>query len=62
MIDMTGEALGTDADKLLDSLVTFMNRIVFPGKIPPGVCPSFFGATLMALTNLTTESDPLQWE
>ena len=41
--------LGEESEKLLDSLVAFMNQIVFPGKIPEGVCPSFFGANLMCL-------------
>ena len=49
LIDMTGEVYGEDSEKLLDSLVTFMNTIVYPGKIPEGVCPSFFGANLMCL-------------
>ena len=32
LIDMTGDALGEPASKLIDALVTFMNLIIFPGK------------------------------
>ena len=49
LIDMTGEVLGQDSERLLDSLLTLLNEIIFPGKIPPTICPIFFGANLMAL-------------
>jgi hypothetical protein len=42
--------LGPQADKLLDTLVNFMNLIVFAGKIPAQACPVFFGAKLIALS------------
>ena len=48
--DFTEESLGPQADKLLDTLVNFMNLIVFAGKIPAQACPVFFGAKLIALS------------
>ena len=48
--DFTEESLGPQADKLLDTLVNFMNLIVFAGKIPTQACPVFFGAKLIALS------------
>ena len=42
--------MGPQADKLLDTLVNFMNLIVFAGKIPTQACPVFFGAKLIALS------------
>ena len=32
--DMCGKALGEPATKLVNTLVTFMNEIIFPGKVP----------------------------
>ena len=47
--DMIGEALGEPASKLADTLVTFMNTIVYPGKVPTEVTETFYGANLIAL-------------
>ena len=49
LLDMTSEVLGEESEKLLESLVNFMNLIIFPGKMPQFVRPSFLGANLMAL-------------
>ena len=49
LIDMSGEALGEPASKLADTLVTFMNFIVYPGKVPTEVVETFYGANLIAL-------------
>ena len=49
LIDMTGEVLGAESEKLLDSLVAFLNQIIFTSKVPPGLCFTFFGSNLMAL-------------
>ena len=49
LIDMTGDELGEPASKLLDTLVTFLNTIIFPGKVPPDVIETFYGANLIAL-------------
>ena len=46
LIDMTGEALGETSEALLDALVDFYNLIVFPGKIPSQILPTFYGANL----------------
>ena len=50
LIDMCGEALGESATKLVDTIVTFMNLIVFPGKVPPGISDTFYDANLTALS------------
>ena len=50
LIDMCGEALGKPATKLVDTIVTFMNLIVFPGKVPPGISDTFYDANLTALS------------
>ena len=60
LLDMCGDDLGDPATKLLETLVTFMNSIVYPGKVPSTVRDSFYGANLIALKKLTEESDPKQ--
>ena len=50
LIDMTGDALGEPASKLIDALVTFMNFIIFPGKVPSYVQKIVYGANLIALS------------
>ena len=47
---MCGLALGEPATQLVNSLVSFMNLIVFPGKVPKEICETFYGATLIALS------------
>ena len=47
--DMTGDELGETASKLLDTLVTFLNTIIYPGKVPHEVIETFYGANLIAL-------------
>merc|ERR1712016_468473 len=47
--DMTGDELGETASKLLDTLVTFFNTIIYPGKVPHEVIETFYGANLIAL-------------
>ena len=49
LIDMTGEELGEPASKLADTLVTLLNTIIYPGKVPPEVIETFYGANLIAL-------------
>ena len=48
--DFSDEAMGEQANKFLDSLVNFLNNIVFAGKIPNEACAVFFGAKLIALS------------
>ena len=50
LIDMSGSALGEPVTKLINALVSFMNLIVFPGKVPKEICETFYGATLIALS------------
>ena len=50
LLDMCGDTLGEPASKLLDTLVSFMNLIVFPGKVPNIVRETFYGANLIALS------------
>ena len=50
LIDMSGSALGEPVTQLVNSLVSSMNLIVFPGKIPKELCETFYGATLIALS------------
>ena len=49
LIDMCGEALGEPASKLVNTLVNFLNLIVFPGKVPTEVAEMLYGANLIAL-------------
>ena len=49
MRDMCEESLGEAAHNLIDTMVKFFNTVVYPGKIPWEVCPTFYGANLMAL-------------
>ena len=49
LLDMCGDALGEPASKLLDTLVTFMNLIVYPGRVPSKIRDTFYGANLIAL-------------
>ena len=49
LVDMCGDSLGEPASKLLDTLVNFMNLIVYPGKVPALVKEIFYGANLIAL-------------
>ena len=49
LLDMCEESLGEPASKLVDTLVTFMNLIVFPGKVPSAVRETLYGANLIAL-------------
>ena len=44
LLDMTGQALGESADRLLDALVDLLNLIVLPGKVPAKIRPTFYGA------------------
>ena len=48
--DITAEALGDPALKLVDALVEFFNKIVLCGNVPEEVCPIFYGANLTALS------------
>ena len=48
--EMCGESLGEPASKLVDTLVNFMNIIIFPGKVPAFVKSTFYGANLIALS------------
>ena len=50
VIDMSVESLGEPASKFIDAMVTFMNIIVFPGKVPSFVRDIFHGANLIALS------------
>ena len=50
LIDMTGDTLGEPASRLIGTLVTFMNKIIFPGKVPSFVRDLFYGANLIALS------------
>ena len=47
---MCGKILGEPATKLADALVSFMNLILFPGKVPLEVRKIFYGANLTALS------------
>ena len=47
--DMCEDSLGEPATKLVDTLVDFMNLIIYPGKVPWEICHIFFGANLIAL-------------
>ena len=47
---MSGETLGEPASRFVDTMVTFMNLIVFPGKVPAFVQKIFHGANLIALS------------
>ena len=44
-----GDDLGEPAAKLIDTLVSFLNLIIFPGKVPSVVKETFYGANLIAL-------------
>ena len=48
--DITAEAIGEPAIKLVDMLVEFFNKIVLCGKVPEEVCRIFYGANLTALS------------
>ena len=49
LLDMCGEALGEPATRFIDTIVTFFNTIVYPGKVPSRVKELFYGANLIAL-------------
>ena len=49
LLDMCGEALGEPATRLIDTIATFLNTIVYPGKVPSRVKEIFYGANLIAL-------------
>ncbi|KAG1702407.1 Retrotransposable element SLACS protein [Nymphon striatum] len=48
--DLTAEALGEISSSLLEVLTKLLNCIVLSGDIPENVCPTFYGASLMALS------------
>ena len=50
LCDMCEQFLGEPALKLVDTLVSFMNLIVYPGKVPKEFCETFYGANLIALS------------
>merc|ERR1712020_54115 len=50
LCDMCEQFLGEPALKLVDTLVSFMNKIVYPGKVPKEFCETFYGANLIALS------------
>ena len=50
LIDISGDTLGEPASRFIDTMVTFMNFIVFPGKVPSFVQKIFHGANLIALS------------
>lgn len=49
LLDMTGLSVGEPGEKLVESIVDFINLILLPGKVPKEVLPTFFGANLTAL-------------
>ena len=59
LLDMCGLALGEPATQLINSLVAFMNLIVFPGKVPKEICETFYGATLIALSKVDGGARPI---
>ena len=48
--DMISDQLGGAATTLLNTLTDFLNTIVFRGQVPTDICPTFFGAHLIALS------------
>ena len=48
--DFSDQLIGEQANKFLDSLVNFLNNVVFAGKIPKEAAAVFFGAKLIALS------------
>ena len=46
--DLTGDSLGDPASKPLDTITDFLNKILFPGNVPPEVRKILFGANLSA--------------
>ena len=50
LCDMCEQFLGEPALKLVEALVSFLNIIVYPGKVPKEFCDTFYGANLIALS------------
>ena len=46
---MTGRPLGEPGEKLIESIVDFINLILLPGRVPKQIVPIFYGANLTAL-------------
>ena len=57
--DMTAFTVGEPANKLLDDLVEFFNKIVLPGNVPEDVQTIFFGANLTALSKADNGVRPI---
>ena len=49
LLDMTGQALGETGNRLLESLVDFINLLVLPGKINEKATATFYGGNGTAL-------------
>ena len=53
--DLTAESQGQSGVDLLEAIAKFFIEIVLQGDIPAEVQPSFYGALLLGLSNLTAE-------
>ena len=58
LIDMTGQALGETGNRLLESLVDFINLIVLPGKINKKATATFYGGNALCPGTHFVECQP----
>ena len=49
--DMISITQGEAADNLLEAITDFLNVVILSGKLPEWMCPVFYGAKLIALSN-----------
>ena len=49
--DMISITQGEAADSLLEAITDFLNVVILSGKMPEWMCPVFYGAKLIALSN-----------